>query len=178
MSQNPRAQEVYRHFKGKLYQVITVATHSETREQLVIYQALYDDFKVYARPLAMFMERVDKIKYPNIAQEYRFELQDATQDDHLEMQDTIQAVEGTEKPQNQLEEPSLDPQLLEFLDADTYEAKINILVGLHHRITQSMINTMAVASDVEVPEGSLEERYEGLKNCLMTFQRYESRRLR
>ena len=68
--------------------------------------------------------------------------------------------------------------VLEFLDADTYEQRLNILAALHHRITDEMITTMAIASDVEVMDGDIEERYESLKNCLLTLEKYESNRLR
>lgn len=68
---------IYRHFKGNRYKVLMEATHSETRERMVVYQALYGDFGVYVRPYDMFLSPVDREKYPQVTQAWRFEEEEA-----------------------------------------------------------------------------------------------------
>lgn len=74
MREIPRAGEFYRHFKGNLYQIVAVAKDADTLDSRVVYQALYDTFQIYDRPMMDFMSKVDKEKYPDVKQEYRFEL--------------------------------------------------------------------------------------------------------
>lgn len=66
---------IYRHFKGDYYMVEDIATHSETREKYVIYRALYGERNLYIRPYDMFSSEMDREKYPNVEQQYRFQLQ-------------------------------------------------------------------------------------------------------
>lgn len=73
-----KKKHIYKHFKGDYYLLEDIAIHSETEEQYVVYRALYGDNKLYIRPLDMFCSKVDKEKYPNAEQEYRFALQSIT----------------------------------------------------------------------------------------------------
>lgn len=50
----------YRHFKGMEYLVLHIAKHSETLEDMVVYQALYGEFGIWVRPLSMFLEQVER----------------------------------------------------------------------------------------------------------------------
>lgn len=67
---------VYRHFKGNYYLVEDIVTHSETQEKMVLYRALYGDGSLWVRPYDMWFEEVDHVKYPDVKQKYRFELQE------------------------------------------------------------------------------------------------------
>ncbi len=232
MRPNPRPQEIYRHFKGNIYQIITLARHSENGMKMVVYQQLYAPYEVYVRPLEMFMSKIDARKYPNETQIYRFEKIDTRGEENagtqketssetltrvlnrgktqsvpapeeqkttlaevknaevenvsrnVQMWTTLAEVKNAEvenvsrNVQPSEEEFTLDQGLVEFLDADTYEKKLQILSALHPRITDAMIDTMAVSLDTEVKEGDIEMRYNEIKNCLMTMERFECNRLR
>ena len=196
MNQIPQAGEIYQHFKGKLYRIVTLATHTETGEQLVIYQALYGEFQVFARPLSMFLEKVDAKKYPDAAGKDRFmripmaEAAAVPQPVPASSEPPVEPRPAAMPSENPVEsrpaaassespvEPQPDPGLLAFLDADSYEEKLEVFASLEGKVDLHMLNAIAASLDLELSEGSLEEQYDTLKSCLMTLERYECNRLR
>ena len=196
---NPLPGEKYLHFKNKLYQVIAVAKHSETMEPYVVYQALYGDFGVYIRPYDMFVSEVDHEKYPKVTQKYRFAYVDHTKNETLRTEraehkkipvnqnveqqenvpDVTAAVSTAElQEQNMVQresdvEEQINPWLLRFLDTDTMEEKYQMVCDIKNDITDRLIDDLAVAVDVVIPEGKLSDRYEQLKYCIRTRQKYE-----
>ena len=196
MNQIPQAGEIYQHFKGKLYRIVALATHTETGEQLVIYQALYGEFQVFARPLSMFLEKVDAKKYPDAAGKDRFmripmaeaaavpQPVPASSENPVEprpaampSESTVESRAVAASSENSVE-PQPDPGLLAFLDADSYEEKLEVFAALEGKVDLHMLNAIAASLDLELSEGSLEEQYDTLKSCLMTLERYECNRLR
>lgn len=86
---------IYRHFKGDYYLVEDIIFHSETKEKLVLYRALYGDGRLWARPYEMFLGEVDHEKYPGIKQQYRFELQESFSGAHSNKRSII--IAGSSK---------------------------------------------------------------------------------
>lgn len=144
MRENPRPGEFYRHFKNKLYQIIAVATHSESKEQLVIYQALYGDFGVYARPLDMFLSEVDREKYPETEQKYRFEKLENISEESKQITDRNSEI-NIETINKTLKEESADePEnfFIDFLDADDYYTKKKIILANKENITDKQLDAI------------------------------------
>lgn len=193
----PAPGEFYRHFKNKYYQILAIATHSETKEKMVVYQALYDEFGVYVRPLDMFISEVDHEKYPDVKQKFRFEKVDVSElktGIRKEMmpakKETVldKVISGKREPQATKEEqikkiypegegvPS--PILMEFLDIRGMNDKCKFLSENKKKLTDELINAMAASIDVTVPDGPIELRYSSLRTCLQTKAKYEINRLR
>ena len=204
----PRPQEIYRHFKGRLYQVLTLARHSETGEVLVVYQALYGDYAVFARPLSMFCSEVDAVKYPGAMQKERFQLWKGSAEAHalfagespvtgnretrakqpeedretraMQPDGIFSQKEKPAEPSVQVaeEEVQLDPRLLRFLDANRMEEKMEILDSMQGDVTDEMIDIMAISLDTEIVSGEASERIAALRETIQMRLRFESSRLR
>ena len=203
----PMPGERYRHFKNKLYQIVAVASHSETGEQMVVYQALYGDFGVWVRPLSMFLEPVDREKYPDTAQVYRFERVDAPcaggdstaaaggreASPAIYGSGSVPAVFGgrgmaagstldTAAPQSADGDPDReaqpDPLLLEFLDCESVEDQLAVLQKMKGKVGQGVIDSLCLCLDSKPSTGSLDEQLDSIRQDLRMQQRYDASRLR
>lgn len=178
----PLPGEIYRHFKNKEYQIIAVATHSETREPYVVYQALYGEYLTYIRPYEMFTGLVDGKKYPQVKQKYRFEL--VGNHNVTEAQMKAENVEAsTEKrihtdKETMSETEVVSPRFLEFLDADSFSDKYKILSDMAEEMDDHLVNQMAASIDVIIEDGAIDERIMELKKCIRARAHFEVGRLR
>lgn len=145
-------EEYYQHFKGDVCQVIAVAKHSETLEDYVVYRELNQEDQVYVRPYEMFISKVEKEKYPQVTQEYRFEYM----------------------PQGY----GVDQRLLQFLDADTMEDKLKVLRDIGDEMTDRLVDDFAASLDLIIEEGPIENRVAQLRYCMSTRNSYETNRFR
>lgn len=169
--------QFYKHFKEKLYQIIAVAEHSETGEKMVVYQALYGDYRIYVRPYEMFVSEVDHEKYPEVTQKYRFELINSgiigNTDVKPEKSETAEAEPVSSADEKKTQESGVDPDLLAFLELDTLAEKLEMLRDLRKRINDHLLDSIAASLDIVVEEGSLQKRYQEVLNCLETMEHFE-----
>ena len=158
--------EFYRHFKGNYYQIITLAHHSETDENLVVYQALYGEYKVCARPYDMFVSKVDKEKYSEVIQEYRFE---KVEPPFLEG-NKVEIENDKEKMNSETD------KLMEFLDTKSMKRKIELLDIMKNDLNDNAVNVICISLDIPEVDGTLLEKYESIRRVLETKERYERSR--
>ena len=184
----PVPGEFYRHFKNRLYQIIAVAYDSETNEKMVVYQALYGEFCVWVRPLAMFMEEVDRKKYPDVEQKYRFEKVDMNRtSSEPEQGNTAQeSGKGTEavqtKGQNCYgEQRPMSPYLLEFFDAmdeKKYDYMLEALAKLAGHATQKEIDDICLVLDMQTVGESVDEQIAEIRRHIHMLKKFDGVRLR
>ncbi len=196
----------YRHFKGGLYQVLNIAKHCDTSEQLVVYQALYGTFEVYARPLESFCEMLSPEKYPDRIQQHRFE---------EISRDEISVIYGNELKEQLLEKygqnknkaasagsglngefqkginttvkssiyneaitAGVSPVLIMFLEADSADKKLEVIKNNYLSIDEKTLTNIEVSLDIIGNEGTLDDRIRYITDNLRTKAQYENMRLR
>ena len=131
--------DFYRHFKGQIYQIRTIATNSEDESLMVVYQAMYGTFKTYARPLEMFLSEVDHEKYPDVQQIYRFRKVELCENSEAELVDEVTAQENE---CDETEETADIEPLLKFLDETDLHERLNILLQYRDQITETMLEKL------------------------------------
>lgn len=199
MERRPLAGEFYKHFKGKLYQILCVAKHSETLEELVVYQALYGEFRTYARPLEMFISKVDKAKYPDVKQEYRFErffFDESGTESTEHIVDTIpenttreilkrgfesmwhQAAEVEEERPITYMEHDISEHLLKFLEAETSADKKAVLLHNKLAFTQAELDCIYESLGTGRFTGNERQQVAALVRHLDIHEYYDGERLR
>ena len=161
---------------------------------MVVYQALYGDYQVYVRPLEMFISPVDRKKYPDAVQEYRFEQVFPGQMDKLEKNGNEPAAENREDRgyaaavennaeydnKNQPEEEPMGHEWLEhFLDADRLEDRLAVLKQMEGHVTQRELDCIFLSLDLQPETGKTKiEQISALRRHIQLLRRYDGGRLR
>lgn len=201
MDRTPRPGEFYRHFKNKLYQIIGIAAHSETGEAMVVYQALYGDFGLYVRPLTMFVSEVDREKYPDAAQKYRFERvmpgeeggftgassAFQTADANIPVTAQSAALDSSGRPARgpepspvsaQPSDPTPNPYLMAFLEAENADGQLAALMAMDGHVGQEEVDCLRVVLEMGPGGGSISKQLTDIRKYLEMQRRYDGSRLR
>ncbi|MBR6224041.1 MAG: DUF1653 domain-containing protein [Lachnospiraceae bacterium] len=235
----PLAGEFYKHFKGKLYQIVTIAHDASNLDKVVVYQALYAPFRTYVRALNDFMSLVDREKYPESEQDFRFEqvYMTSSEGDHPivplktsitpleddpadidyekygEIENQRKEIDGERRViiedqvkgalEDHIGDPNpnsvqyvdslgqtfhgrpmtkeetnegVDPRLLAFFDARSFTEKLAIYDHMRDGITEKILDDIACVLDIAPAKGSLDERYDHIREDLVTFASFERKR--
>ena len=165
--ENPNGFEQFVTKDGKHIQVLLACERAEDHEKLIVYQELSGPMRILAENRERFLQRA--VPFVPSGEE------------------TVKAAPASVRPQEPVrdEETSsgsgqaddsgyvLDPLVEKFLDAGTTDEKLDILSELRPRVTNDMIDTMALASGLEIDKGDVAARFDDLKECLITIRRYE-----
>jgi len=189
--QEIRQGQFYRDLKNRLYQIIAVAEHSETGEQMVVYQALYENFRVFVCSYHLFVAEVDHKKYPDLVQKYCFELVDLQSKETRIPNKKLENIEEENDEQENFKtdffqpkeahdglEEGINPILLEFLDAETLEKKMHIMVFYRNKMDENLLNNIAISLDLVVEKKGTQEKYDEIMNCLSMMKHFECNRFR
>lgn len=199
--QTPVAGQIYKHFKGNLYKVLAVAVHTESEEKLVVYQSVDNPDRVFARPLEMFMSDIDRFRYPLIRAKYRFTLvsepEEETNGEETKEEETKEETpnEDTkeedvkdEETEEQSDDDSavykdngelvIDPYVERVLDEKEFSKKIEFFEMLRGKCSEDMLTTIAISLDIQLQEGSIEDKYSQILRTLKMHEKYETSRLR
>ena len=199
--QTPVAGQIYKHFKGNLYKVLAVAVHTESEEKLVVYQSVENPDRVFARPLEMCMSDIDRFRYPLIRAKYRFTLvsepevenngeetkEEEAKEETLN-EDTKEEDVKDEETEEQSDDDSavykdngelvIDPYVEGVLDEKEFSKKIEFFEMLRGKCTEDMLTTIAISLDIQLQEGSIEDKYSQILRTLKMHEKYETSRLR
>ena len=159
----PKAGDIYKHFKGRRYKILHIATCTETGEDMVIFETLEGAHKVYASVLEAFLSPLDTGRYPQAEQKYRFEL----------------CRDLWEGPAAELRrQGSTTALILKFLELEDNGDRIKFLQRHQTEIDGRFLTAAAESLEFTENGESVEERLAALMRFLRTKMKYEGRRLR
>ncbi len=204
MNRIPKPGEFYRDIENRLYQIITMAKHTETGEELVVYQALYGVYPIAAAPLLLFNRRVDETAHPRAEQEYWFEpvkflagkragnkdfLPEEEPEEYFDEEGdtfedvTFEELSEDESPQSSVTESERNGStaiewLEKFLDAESYEKQLEVLAQMRGKVGKRELDSICLVLGIPASLGDEDSQILNIKKHLETRMRYDNRRLR
>lgn len=204
MNRIPKPGEFYRDIENRLYQIITMAKHTETGEELVVYQALYGVYPIAAAPLLLFNRRVDETAHPRAEQEYWFEpvkflagkragnkdfLPEEEPEEYFDEEGdtfedvTFEELSEDESPQSSVTESERNGStaiewLEKFLDAESYEKQLEVLAQMRGKVGKRELDSICLVLGIPASLGDEDSQILNIKKHLETRMRFDNRRLR